>query len=85
VRPNTSAKAEIFVEEVKDVLYVPSQAVRKKEGSYYCFIDRIGDPEMREVTLGKSNDTHVVILSGLEEGDRALLAPPAVYDTADDQ
>ncbi len=83
VRPNTSAKAEIFVEEVNDVLYVPSQAVRKKEGAYYCFLERRGDPEMREVTLGKSNDTHVVVASGLEEGDRVLLAPPVVYDTTE--
>ena len=44
----------------------------------------LGHQEMREVTLGKSNDTHVAILSGLEEGDRVLLAPPAVYETAED-
>src|SRR5205085_3373299 len=40
LRPGITAKAEVAVGEVKDVVYVPSQAVFAKDGKFRCFVRR---------------------------------------------
>ena len=77
LKPGISAKAEIFVDELQDVLYVPLQCVFLEEGQHYVSVlDADGRPERRAVTPGSSSDTHRQILEGLDEGDRVLLYNP---------
>lgn len=79
IRPGVSAKAEIFIEEKSDVLFVPIQCVVLEEGQHLTYVmSANGSVQTREVTPGIGNEVYVEILEGLEEGDRVLLYNPNV-------
>ncbi|MCI0587354.1 MAG: efflux RND transporter periplasmic adaptor subunit [Planctomycetes bacterium] len=77
LKPSTSAKVEILVEEVPDILSIPIQAVFPKEGKSFVFLSNGAErPERREVKPGRQNDTHVEICEGLKEGETVFLYNP---------
>ncbi len=76
VRPGMSAKVEILVEQLEDVLIVPIQAVAIREGKKLCYVMASDSPQSRAVSTGAFDDTFVEIISGLEEGEQVLLNPP---------
>lgn len=82
LKPGLSAKVEILVGELADVLTVPLQSVFTREGKYFCFVDKGGRPERREVTLGEANDNFVSVKEGIREGERVLLWNPEATDAA---
>jgi HlyD family secretion protein len=77
MRPGMSCSIEILVDELDDVLYVPVQAVFLDAGLPVCFVSSNGRAEKRSVEIGPSNSKWVEIQSGLEEGEKVLLARPA--------
>ncbi|MBN2445311.1 MAG: efflux RND transporter periplasmic adaptor subunit [Phycisphaerae bacterium] len=78
LKPGISAKAQIFIEERKNVLYIPIQCVFVEGDTHYCHVVR-GDEAVRvAVTPGITNDTHIEILDGLTEGERVLLYNPSL-------
>jgi len=76
LKPGTTVKSEILVGEVPDVLTVPLQSVFVKEGRYFCFVAAGGGAERKEVKLGESSASSVVVADGLKEGDEVLLWNP---------
>ncbi|MBI1853271.1 MAG: efflux RND transporter periplasmic adaptor subunit [Planctomycetes bacterium] len=76
LRPGITAKVEVALGEMKDVLYVPIQAVNVKDGKYRCFVRSGGRVTAREVDIGQSNDHFVEVKKGLDEGDCVLLYNP---------
>jgi len=75
VKPGMSAKIEIEVKRLDDVVYVPLQAVSSREGKQVIF--RPGRlPQPVEVQVGEFNDEFIEIKSGLKEGDTVLLRAP---------
>ncbi len=78
LRPGMSAKAEILVDRLDDVLMVPVQVVANRAGRKVCYVATEGGPEEREVETGAFNDTFVQIVSGLEAGENVLLSPPRI-------
>ena len=76
LRAGVTARAEIQVDELKDVLYVPIHAVVAEQGSYFCFVWDGVEIDQRTVTIGRSNAHYVVVESGLSEGDRVFLYDP---------
>ena len=78
LKPGLSAKVEMFVETLDNVVYVPLQAVSPVEnGKRVVYVDRLaGAPERREVETGQYNEKFIEIVSGLEEGERVLLRTP---------
>ncbi|MBN2018946.1 MAG: efflux RND transporter periplasmic adaptor subunit [Sedimentisphaerales bacterium] len=81
LKPGMSARVEILVEQLPDVLIVPVQVVANRGGRKICFIVKGGRTEEREVTTGLFNDTYVQIADGLQAGDDVLLNPPRITDT----
>lgn len=79
MRPGMSVSIEILVEEIKDTLFVPLQAVNHRRGKNLCFVSKNGGSEEREVVVGKSNASWVSIESGLREGEIVLLSPPVEF------
>ncbi len=75
LRPGMTARVEIEVEERKQALYVPLEAVFQRDGRSLVYLAG-RSPEPREVTLGPSNADFVVIESGLARGERVLLRDP---------
>jgi multidrug efflux pump subunit AcrA (membrane-fusion protein) len=59
-------------------LFVPSQAlVRRSELAAVYVIGRDGKPTLRQVRPGRSEGSHVEILSGVAAGERVALEPQA--------
>ena len=72
-----NCKAEIIVEQHTDTVYVPVQAVLRVGGqpTVYVLNDN-GETEERKVEIGLDDNSMVRIISGLNEGELVLLAPP---------
>ena len=77
LRAGVTAKAEILVETLADVAYIPIHAAFAREGKHYCFVWKDGQTERREVTIGKNNTSYVAITEGLEAGEKVLLYDPS--------
>lgn len=76
VKPGVSAKAEIIVTNIANALSVPIQSVTTHRGRQVVYVLNRGTPEPRPVEPGMYNTKFIQIVSGLNEGDRVLLAPP---------
>jgi multidrug efflux pump subunit AcrA (membrane-fusion protein) len=70
-----TARIEIFVDEIKDVLAVPVESVFVEEDKNFVYKQTNGQPEKVYVTTKQSNENFVAI-EGLEEGDRVYLFDP---------
>ncbi len=78
-RPGMSCNAEVQIEDLVDVLYVPRQCVLFDNGKTIVFLEATPEPIVRQVEVGLDNNNWVQITSGLEEGDVVLLTPPASF------
>jgi len=76
IKTGMSAKVEIIIDELQDVLIVPIQAVITQEGKKVCYCLKKNRPQKREVETGLFNNDFVEIKSGLVEGEKVLLNPP---------
>jgi HlyD family secretion protein len=76
IKTGMSAKVEIIIDQLQNVLIVPIQAVITQEGKKVCYCLNKTDPEKREVETGSFNNDFVEIKSGLAEGEKVLLNPP---------
>jgi HlyD family secretion protein len=76
IKTGMSAKVEIIIEELKNVISVPIQAVVNQNGKKVCYVMGSKEPKQREVETGLFNDNFVEIKSGLAEGEKVLLNPP---------
>jgi len=82
LKPGTSVKSEVLVGEVENVIAVPLQSVFVKEGRYFCFVSAGSIPERREVKLGESSASSVVVTEGVKEGEEVLLWNPEGSDSS---
>jgi len=85
LKPGISAKVEIQVDRLENVLSLPIQAIFAADGKTFCYVVDGGDPERRFITAGKSNETFVEITEGLSEGDVVLLYDPQQQEEADEE
>jgi len=76
IKTGMSAKVEIIIDELKDVLIVPIQAVITQEGEKVCYCLKKNRPQKRKVETGSFNNDFVEIKSGLAEGEKVMLNPP---------
>jgi HlyD family secretion protein len=76
LKPGMSAKVEIMVDRLKDVLAVPLQAVFNTGGESYVFVGNSEHYEKRLVVTGGSSSTKVEIRQGLSKGEQVLLSRP---------
>lgn len=76
LKPGVSAKCEILVETLENVLFVPLQSVFVAEGKHHCYVADGKSFKSRPVKLGKSNDNFIVIDEGLSEGEEVALFNP---------
>ena len=76
LRPGMSARVELLVERLVSALYVPLEAIFERGGKHFAYVMRGRSPEVQEVLVGPSNENHIVVEQGLEEGERVLLRDP---------
>lgn len=78
IKPGVSARAEIVITNLDDVLTVPIQAVTTLGGKQVTYLAS-NPPRPVPVQVGMYNNKFIEITGGLNEGDHILLAPP--FDT----
>lgn len=75
LKPGVTARVEILVREVNNVLAVPVQGIYSRNGKSYAFVGRnLERAAPVEIETGFSSDEFVEIRSGLKEGDYVILA-----------
>lgn len=77
LKPGMTAKVEILVDELEDVVFVPIQAVFAEEEEQVCYVHK-GSLRRRVVRTGEYNDEYIQILDGLEIGEKVALKAPAI-------
>ncbi|GEM_PF-1372647 len=79
VKPQISASATIIIDELKDVYYVPIQAVDTVKGQRVVYIKTQGkNYKMKEVVIGQMNTSFVEIIEGVKKGDKVLMSKPQI-------
>jgi HlyD family secretion protein len=78
IKPGVSARAEVLITNLVDVVSVPIQSVTTRKGKQVVFLAS-APQEPVPVTVGQYNTKFIQISSGLRDGDQVLLAPP--FDT----
>ncbi len=83
LKPGMTAKVEIIVEQLDDVLFVPVQSIFVEDDKHFVFVESGGKRRRRSVTIGEHNDEFIEVMSGLEEGDIVMLNTPADFEPGD--
>jgi multidrug resistance efflux pump len=76
LRPGTSASAEIVVERQPNTLTIPLQANFDKNGKPIVYVQSGTGFVVRPITIGKRNESEVVVTSGLKEGEIVATQDP---------
>ncbi len=80
VKPGMTAAVNIVVNQAKNQLLVPNQAVRLVNGQRVVYVLTNNQPKQVVVTLGASSDTMSVVTgSKLNVGDLIILNPPVQF------
>ncbi|MCZ6795426.1 MAG: efflux RND transporter periplasmic adaptor subunit [Planctomycetota bacterium] len=77
LRPGMTAKVQIVIKMLADVLFVPVQSVTTLDRQQVCYRLDGGDFRPVPVTTGAHNESYIEIVSGLEEGDTIQLDAPS--------
>ncbi|MCF6170780.1 MAG: efflux RND transporter periplasmic adaptor subunit [Bacteroidales bacterium] len=72
LRPSMTTKNTIITNVIEKVLHIPIECVSANDSISYVF--RKG--KRKQVIPGKSNESEIIILAGLEKGDEVYLVPP---------
>lgn len=76
VKPGLSARAEIVVTNLTDVIRVPLQCVTTYKNQQVCYVKKGAEDMPVPVEVGLYNSRFIQITSGLNAGDRLMLSPP---------
>ncbi|MEN8127141.1 MAG: efflux RND transporter periplasmic adaptor subunit [Planctomycetota bacterium] len=76
VKPGMSAKVEIIIAQLADVLSIPTQCVANRGGRKVCYLMTNSGPSEQAIETGVFNDRFVQVLGGLRVGQKVLLSPP---------
>lgn len=85
MKPGQRVRATLFLEERKDVIAVPRQAVFEQDGKKRVYVRRGGAFAPAEVTLGPVSMGRVVIEQGIAPGEEVALVDPTRPARSSDQ
>ncbi len=83
LKPGMTAKVEIIVRELEDVLYVPVQSIFVEKDQHFVFVESGGKRRRQSVTVGEHNNEFIEVMSGLDEGDVVMLNTPDDFEPGD--
>ncbi len=76
LRPGMSASAEIVIESQPNTILIPVRASFIDKGKPAVYVQKGPDFEIRHIEVGKRNDTDMIVLKGLREGELVTLENP---------
>ena len=77
LKPSMRCSAEIYVDEVKDILFIPVHAVHRDGSVIWVWVQRDGGFAQQPIQLGRFSESFTSVHSGLTSGDVVLLREPA--------
>ena len=77
LKPSMRCSAEIFVEKVTEVLFVPIHAVHRDGSVVWVWVQRGGGFAQQPIEVGQFSESYASVESGLQGGDIVLLREPA--------
>jgi multidrug efflux pump subunit AcrA (membrane-fusion protein) len=77
LRPGMSATAEIIIESVPKALLIPVRASFLQAGKPAVWVQKGQEFQVRQLEVGKRNDTDMIVLKGLKEGEMVAMENPA--------
>ncbi len=80
LKPGMTSVAEIHVDQLKDVLTIPIQAIRNVRRETWCYVETDNGPERRLIQLGQTNEKFAEVRTGIEEGDLVVLNASDIVD-----
>ena len=82
LKPGMSAEVEVIMDRHEDVLTIPVAAVVETEEGDFCWVKTAEGTQRRPLGLGDTNDSFIVVETGLKEGDQVVLNPLAFIEEA---
>lgn len=80
LRPGLTAQVEILVDNRAKVLQVPVQSILSVASQQFAYIVKPnGSVERRSVKIGLSNQSHVEVIDGVEEGENVVMNPRSQF------
>ena len=76
LRPGMSGSADIIIESAANAIMIPARASFVNKGKPAVWVQRGAGYEIRQIEVGKRNETDMVVLSGLREGETVYLENP---------
>jgi HlyD family secretion protein len=76
LRPGMSATAEVVIESEPKSLLIPVRASFMNKGKPAVYVQQGEKFVIRQIEVGRRNDTDMVVLSGLKEGEQVALENP---------
>ena len=76
LRPGMSASADIIIESSQNAILIPARASFVNKGKPSVWVQRGTGFEIRQIQVGRRNETDMVVLSGLREGETIYLENP---------
>jgi len=76
LKPGMTCNNDIIMKKYDHVLLAPLKSVFKDDHSTFVYLKQGSEIIRRPVLLGDEDEENVVVLKGLEEGDRVLLYAP---------
>ena len=76
LRPGMTTSNKIETAKLPDAMFIPLEAVATDSGVTVVYKKSGASVTKQEIETGTASDDEIVVLRGLEEGDRVLLAPP---------
>jgi multidrug resistance efflux pump len=77
LKPSMRCAAEIYVDRITDVLFVPIHAVHRDGSVVWVWVQRGGGFAQQPIQLGQFSESYAAIESGLNAGDVVLLREPS--------
>jgi multidrug efflux pump subunit AcrA (membrane-fusion protein) len=77
LKPGMPGTAEIVIESLRDQLLIPIRASFSLDGKPAVYLQKGDEFVLRPIEVGKRNDTDLVVLNGLKEGETVALEDPA--------
>ena len=76
LRPGMTTSNAIATHSIKDALFIPIEAVQSDSGIAFVYKKNGAKLVRQEIETGAMNDDEIVVMRGLTEDDKVLLAPP---------
>ena len=68
-------EARITVETLPAVVQIPNSSLFRHRGQWHVFLVADEVAQMQPVDIGKQNDSHTEVVSGINQGERVVLYP----------